>query len=237
MNTLNDLQEHLRVTKESLQIVSEELGTLLFQRDEVKQDLESRQLLVKESVDRLKELNKKINLEKLRGDEEVHRNKEELQDVLTQIKASKIELKEIKNTTSGLNNTVPKLNSEITKLNEVKISILNEIESNLFTKEQLLNKLNVLELERLHKEEKLLSQDNELAKYESKKARIIKDFDLFVELNNQKIEEEKKKIDGPMKLLEETTLQLEKREKNLMILSTRFRNKFEKAFPGQQVII
>lgn len=237
LTQLNNLQEHLRVTKENLQIVNVELASSLQAKDSAEE--ETKNLLVKlnESSEELKLINKRIN--ESSASETVIINGLQLRKKNLEVSNETLEqnIKDLNNKSSALTNIIDQLSDEISRLESVKLLILDEIENNIFEKESIINKIEEFNKTKLALEDEIKLKQLELSEYDIKFAKIEKEYQDRIKEIAILIQEEVDKIKNPMKLLEETKIALEKREKNLLILTTRFRNKFETAFPGKQVII
>lgn len=234
---VNNLVEHLRVTKESLQIVNEELSTSLAQKAKAEETTNKLRSEIEELSSEVVSINRRIKESEDRETEAINSLKEEKETLVSEIDSLSKEIRLQSRKIPEQLNLIQKNSEEISRLESIKIELLDEIESSIFKKETVINKIEELQNTKRNLEEEILEIKKDKQSEKLKFEKLTEEYNKFVEENNKLIDIEKEKILGPMALLEETRLAIEKKEKNLLILTTRFRNKFETTFPGQKVII
>lgn len=236
--SINDLQEHLRILKENLQNTNVELTKVLSNKDTAVLELEelSNEIVacresIKESIkknDELISLQSKKSLDnyneseillaeaKLKSDELLKESIEKKEELIASISKLVKDKAEIVEELSNAEEAYPILKDK----NE---QLLISIDYNTKLSNDLSQVVSDLE-----------SKRNELD-YKLSQEEIF--FDNEIKEIHEQIAIEREKIQSPMEFLNQSEFELKKREKNLEILKLRFKTKFEKVFPNQDIKI
>ena len=235
---INDLQEHLRILKENLQNTNVELTKVILDRDDAIVELEelSNEIIAcRESIkESIKKNNELVSLQNKKSLE----NYNESERILAEAKIKSDELlKESTEKKEELISSISKLNKQKFDLDET-IPFLEEHQA------QMLKNLEVLD-EAVEKNTKIandLSQvvsdlETQRKELDYKLSQEELFFDSEIKDIHEAIAVEREKIQSPMEFLKQSEFELKKRERNLEILKLRFKTKFEKVFPNQDVNI
>lgn len=239
--SLGNLEAHLLSVKQNIRDANGELERLL-DKVEAESTLLNSLVVSKKEVQSELEVLRKLRQDILRNNSE---ERAELDRRQTQLAIAEEEF--AYDCQEKLNVLSTELGQLRDKKNDVALEVANTERALLDTTKQLnlleQSKQRLLEETRtqelaLRQLEQELDEATKAAQTEHKSiAKGVKEAMAELKELQDIIEEEKAKVVIPRENLAREQAELAKKQQNLLILTTRFQNKFEKVFPGQKVII